>query len=170
MKRVLEIECKNMPVGKAREKLLRSRNKRKCKKKKNARTIKRFGALKEAGIHYTTESYQRDRIHQTPQPYTARSEPCTEVRMKHAQNVWIRTYQRIVKWHGKHQLNYWKQCAQQLKAENDRLKRVMLTKRPLANGANVRELDSDEDYPYADDPYGDTEDESADEFDGKQGR
>ncbi|XP_050078508.1 uncharacterized protein LOC126565381 [Anopheles maculipalpis] len=167
MKRVTEIECKSMPIGKARERLLRSRNKRKCKRKKNARTFKRFCSLKEAGIHYTAGSYQRrDQIHRSSQPYSEGGEPGAEVRLKHAQNVWIRTYQRIVKWHGKHQLNYWRQCAHQLKAENDRLKRVMLTTRPLQND---HEMDSDEDYPYADDPYGDTEDENADEFEANKG-
>ncbi|XP_035916512.1 uncharacterized protein LOC118514086 [Anopheles stephensi] len=167
MKRMSEIECKSLPVGKAREKLLRTRNKRKYKRKKNARTMKRFCSFKEAGIHYATEPYQRNRAHHAPQPYATGAEPCNEVRLKHAQNVWVRTYQRIVKWHGKHQLNYWKQCAQQLKAENVRLKRVMLTPRP---SANAETMDSDDDYAYADDPYGDTEDEmSADEFDAIEG-
>ncbi|XP_053665901.1 uncharacterized protein LOC128715044 [Anopheles marshallii] len=167
MKRVAELDCKNVPVGKSREKLLRSRNKRKCKRKKNARTMRmRLWTLKEPANQCSSEQYQRESIHHPP-PIAA--EPCTEIRLKHAQNVWIRTYQRIVKWHGKHQTNYWKHCAQQLKAENDRLKRVMFATRPLTNSNNAVESDSDEDLHHRDDPFGDTEDESSEELDAIEG-
>ncbi|XP_052895375.1 uncharacterized protein LOC128302564 [Anopheles moucheti] len=163
MKRVADLDCKNVPVGKSREKLLRSRNKRKCKRKKNARTMRmRLWTLKAPANQCSSEQYQRESIHHTP-PTVA--EPCTEIRLKHAQNVWIRTYQRIVKWHGKHQTNYWKHCAQHLKAENERLKRVMLATRPLANSNDAEESDSD----HRDDPFGDTEDESSEELDAIEG-
>uniref|UniRef100_A0A7M4Y786 Uncharacterized protein n=1 Tax=Anopheles funestus TaxID=62324 RepID=A0A7M4Y786_ANOFN len=172
MKRVAELECKSVTIGKSREKLLRSRNKRKCKRKKNSRTIKRLCTLKEQGNSYSSERNERDNVHQT-QPYMGihptGTEPSTEIRLKHAQNVWIRTYQRIVKWHGKHQTNYWKHCAQQLKAENDRLKRVMFATRPLTTSNDVEESESEDDLHYRDDPFGDTDDESSEELDAIEG-
>uniref|UniRef100_A0A182W9R2 Gem-associated protein 8 n=1 Tax=Anopheles minimus TaxID=112268 RepID=A0A182W9R2_9DIPT len=174
MKRVAELECKNVAVGKSREKLLRSRNKRKCKRKKNSRTIKRLCPMKEPTANQcSSEQYQRDNIRRL-QPHrgiraAAGAVPCGELRLKHAQNVWIRTYQRIVKWHGKHQTNYWKHCAQQLKAENDRLKRAMCATRPLTNGNHAVESDSEEELQHSDDPFGDTEDESAEELEAIKG-
>uniref|UniRef100_A0A182MJ09 Gem-associated protein 8 n=1 Tax=Anopheles culicifacies TaxID=139723 RepID=A0A182MJ09_9DIPT len=168
MKRVAELECRNVAVGKSREKLLRSRNKRKCKRKKNSRTIKRLCTLKGTANHGSPDQYQRDNINRT-QPHrgirATGAVPCSELRMKHAQNVWISTYQRIVKWHGKHQTNYWKHCAQQLKAENERLKRAMLTTRSFL----TEESDSEEELQHSDDPFGDTEDESMEELEAIKG-
>uniref|UniRef100_A0A182NE54 Gem-associated protein 8 n=1 Tax=Anopheles dirus TaxID=7168 RepID=A0A182NE54_9DIPT len=167
------MELKNTTPGKSREKSMRSRNKRKCKRKKHSRTIKRFYGIKETPQHNTQE-YRRDRNHQTV-PYgalhLAGTDPSSELRLKHAQNAWIRTYQRIVKWHSKHQTNYWKQCAQRLKVENDRLKRQMSV-RALTYGRGIEApggSDSDEDYYDEDDPFGDTEGESSDECDAIEG-
>ncbi|XP_061511088.1 uncharacterized protein LOC3291613 isoform X2 [Anopheles gambiae] len=166
MKRVLDVEYKNVPVGKSRDKTIRSRNKRKCKRKKNARTIKRFWQAKEGTVHHhSTAQHHYDPRH--PAAAMMRrlpaTNPCSDIRLKHAQNMWIRAYHRVVKWHTKHQTNYWKQCAQQLRAENDRLKRSVLA----AGGSSAREAadssDSEQDYLAEDDPFGDTEDESTDE-------
>uniref|UniRef100_A0A182PZP7 Uncharacterized protein n=1 Tax=Anopheles farauti TaxID=69004 RepID=A0A182PZP7_9DIPT len=175
MKKSTEMELKNLASSKLREKSMRSRNKRKCKRKKNARTIKRYCGIKDAP-HHDTQEYCGERKHQT-RPYRAvhlaGADLRTELRLKHAQNVWIRTYQRIVKWHGKHQTNYWKQCAQQLKVENDRLKRQMYI-RPVTRNVDPTEVpgggsDSDEDYYDEDDPFDDTEDESEDKRDANEG-
>ncbi|EAL39704.2 AGAP007910-PA [Anopheles gambiae str. PEST] len=138
MKRVLDVEYKNVPVGKSRDKTIRSRNKRKCKRKKNARTIKRFWQAKEGTVHHhSTAQHHYDPRH--PAAAMMRrlpaTNPCSDIRLKHAQNMWIRAYHRVVKWHTKHQTNYWKQCAQQLRAENDRLKRSVLA----AGGSTARE-------------------------------
>nr|XP_040238280.2 uncharacterized protein LOC120959158 isoform X1 [Anopheles coluzzii] len=169
MKRVLDVEYKNVPVGKSRDKTIRSRNKRKCKRKKNARTIKRFWQAKEGTVHHhSTAQHHYDPRH--PAAALMRrlpaTNPCSDIRLKHAQNMWIRAYHRVVKWHTKHQTNYWKQCAQQLRAENDRLKRSVLA----AGGSTAREAadssDSEQDYQAEDDPFGDTEDESTDATEG----
>uniref|UniRef100_A0A182PME2 Uncharacterized protein n=1 Tax=Anopheles epiroticus TaxID=199890 RepID=A0A182PME2_9DIPT len=171
MKRVSDVEYKSVHVGKS----LRSRNKRKCKRKKNARFFKRFA--KEAFTPHNSAQYHHVPRHQPASMRPVGWDPCAEIRFKHAQNVWVRAYHRVVKWHTKHQTNYWKQCARQLRAENDRLKWSVLRARSSAIGGcpvrreqNTDSTDSDEDYHDEDDPFGDTEDESTDEWNGSDDR
>uniref|UniRef100_A0A182JT86 Uncharacterized protein n=1 Tax=Anopheles christyi TaxID=43041 RepID=A0A182JT86_9DIPT len=173
MKRMTD-EYKNVTVVKSRDKSFRTRNKRKCKRKKNARMIKRFCDVKETAVHYSSAEYQHGSRHLTAGLRLAGRDPCAEIRLKNAQNVWISAYQRVVKWNTKYQTHYWKHCAHQLKAENNRLKRSMLAVRFSANsGSPIRKLvdssESDEDYHNEKDPFGDTEDESADEWNAMEG-
>ncbi|XP_058060176.1 uncharacterized protein LOC131210883 [Anopheles bellator] len=176
MKRIAELDYKTVSSIKG----TRTRNKRKCKRKKNARAAKRFCCvstpeLQSAKDHRSAEESGAAAI-DPPQAsgsvsaqkrsFTRCATPAapSHVQLKNAQNVWIRAYQRIVKWHSKHQMNYWKLCAQQLKAENARLRRqaaAPATRRYVGPDATSG---SEEEYPDKDDPYGDTEDESADDW------
>ncbi|XP_052867908.1 uncharacterized protein LOC128273885 [Anopheles cruzii] len=168
MKRVAELTVSSMKV--TRNKL---RNKRKLKRKKNAkrfccapppelpnakddRSVEESGAAIDPPPASGCVSGQKRSFQRCATPAAP-----SHVQLKNAQNVWIRAYQRIVKWHSKHQMNYWKLCAQQLRAENARLRRQAATRR--YEGADATS-GSEEEYPDKDDPYGDTEDESADDW------
>ncbi|XP_035775036.1 uncharacterized protein LOC118457504 isoform X2 [Anopheles albimanus] len=187
MKRVLEIDNRRPVVygAKSRDKMIRSRNKRKCKRKKSVRnSAKRvcYRASATSGespgiripiilqpTNVTPATHVQVRKHQPPCETSAATAAIPQV-VPRAQALWARTYNRIVKWHSKHQLNYWKLYAQRLRVENARLRQLRQTTTSLTTRyANEEEpttsSDSEAERLYhptnKDDPYGDTDDESA---------
>uniref|UniRef100_A0A087ZI73 Uncharacterized protein n=1 Tax=Anopheles darlingi TaxID=43151 RepID=A0A087ZI73_ANODA len=187
MKRAVEIDNRK-PVlygAKSRDKVIRSRNKRKCKRKKSARNSAKRVCYRPSATSCESPGIRIPIVLQPPSITAAthvqvrkRQVPCeTNVataaaipQVSRAQTLWARTYNRIVKWHSKHQLNYWKLYAQQLRVENARLRQLKQTTTSLTTRyANEEEpttsSDSETERPYPhtnkDDPYGDTDDESA---------
>uniref|UniRef100_A0A2M4BXW7 Uncharacterized protein n=1 Tax=Anopheles marajoara TaxID=58244 RepID=A0A2M4BXW7_9DIPT len=188
MKRATEIDNRKPVVygAKSRDKVIRSRNKRKCKRKKSVRNSAiRFcyrpsaTSCESPGIRIpivlqppsvTAATHVQVRKRQLPGETTGAATTAVP-QVSRAQALWARTYNRIVKWHGKHQLNYWKLYAQQLRVENVRLRRLKQTTTSLTTRyANEEEpsgtsSDSEAERLYRptnkDDPYGDTDDESA---------
>ncbi|KAL1402157.1 hypothetical protein pipiens_006203 [Culex pipiens pipiens] len=110
-------------VEQDKPKAARNKNRRKYKRKKNAKQAKR--AI-EKGLQSGEECFvgqNRAASVPTNKPnFNHRTVP-HHPRMKNAQNIWIKTYQNIIKWHSQHQMNYWKQHALKLRVENARLKR-----------------------------------------------
>ncbi|XP_053696390.1 uncharacterized protein LOC128743755 [Sabethes cyaneus] len=116
-----------------KERALRNRNKRKYKRnKKGSKQLRKtFDHSFVHGKNYEQQQ-QQPRSSSSPRvpPATATamydghsSTVPSFVRVRHAQNVWIKTYQNVVKWQYQHQLNYWKNCTVRLRAENARLRR-----------------------------------------------
>ncbi|XP_039446948.1 uncharacterized protein LOC120426272 isoform X1 [Culex pipiens pallens] len=110
-------------VEQDKPKAARNKNRRKYKRKKNAKQAKR--AI-EKGLQSGEECFVgQNRAASVPNNnpnFNHRTVP-HHPRMKNAQNIWIKTYQNIIKWHSQHQMNYWKQHALKLRVENARLKR-----------------------------------------------
>ncbi|XP_058817429.1 uncharacterized protein LOC131680738 [Topomyia yanbarensis] len=115
MKKTAEMEKSKQ----AKDKTIRNRNKRKCKRKKGAKQLKTN----------FDQSFPRERTSvPKPSPPSTGSAmlfntPPSFVQLKNAQNVWIKTYQNAVRWQYQHQLNYWKHCTLRLREENARLRR-----------------------------------------------
>ncbi|EAT40401.1 AAEL007849-PA [Aedes aegypti] len=127
MKKSTDPDGKASGKSTAKDKSLRSRNKRKYKRKKSAKhhTKRAFEhSLREHGSHKAAPEsdgfvhHRRRRVEARP---VGVGPSCPQI--KHAQNVWMKTYQNIVKWQYQHQLNYWKQHALLLREENVRLRR-----------------------------------------------
>lgn len=97
------------------------KNKRKNKRKRNAKHGKR--TFEKSSL--VAEGLRSPRLPPLPPPSrtNVHSTVPSLPQMKNSQNVWIKAYQNIVKWQYQHQLNYWKQCALQLREENARLRR-----------------------------------------------
>uniref|UniRef100_A0A2M4AX79 Uncharacterized protein n=1 Tax=Anopheles triannulatus TaxID=58253 RepID=A0A2M4AX79_9DIPT len=184
MKRLLEIDNRK-PVlygAKSRDKVIRSRNKRKCKRKKSVRNSAKRVCYRPSATSCESPGIRVPIVLQPPSvTATRRPLPCETSaattslpQVSRAQTLWARTYHRIVKWHSKHQLNYWKLYAQQLRVENARLRQLKpattsLTTRYANEEEPTTSSDSEPErlYPHTnkDDPYGDTDDESANDDD-----
>ncbi|XP_055547414.1 uncharacterized protein LOC129731438 isoform X2 [Wyeomyia smithii] len=106
-----------------KDRTLRNRNKRKYKRNKKAskQLRKTFDQSFVHGKNYAGQS-SAPQVSSTANAMYESAVP-SFVRLRHAQNVWIKTYQNVVKWQHQHQLNYWKHCTVRLRAENARLKR-----------------------------------------------
>ncbi|XP_053675851.1 uncharacterized protein LOC128726088 [Anopheles nili] len=162
----VEIERKAITTGKLRERCLRSRNKRKSKRKKNSRISKRMWSIRDStpisqGHNYPKSNYLSPTF---TWPRLTDSGACAEFRMGYAQNIWIRTYRHILQWHCKHQRNYWSQYAQQLKAENQHLKRqIFCPTFTYGCGSNDYHETNLEHHGKCD-PFGDTDEENENEM------
>ncbi|XP_050100177.1 uncharacterized protein LOC126580896 [Anopheles aquasalis] len=188
MKRAVEIDNRRPVVfgARSRDKVIRSRNKRKCKRKKSVRNSAKRVCYRPSATSCESPGIRSPIVLQpssvtpaTPVQVHKRQLLCETSaataaipQVSRAQTLWARTYNRIVKWHGKHQLNYWKLYAQQLRAENARLRRLsqtttLLTTRyaneeePTTSGDSGAERLNHRPTTNKDDPYGDTDDESA---------
>nr|XP_019561420.2 uncharacterized protein LOC109429883 [Aedes albopictus] len=126
MKKSTDPDCK---AKSTKDKSLRSRNKRKYKRKKNAKhhTKRAFEhSLREEKPKPVPDCYgHHQRRRRQPETRHATAAGPSFPQIKHAQNVWIKTYQNIVKWQFQHQMNYWKQHTMLLREENARLRRRM---------------------------------------------
>lgn len=106
-----------------KEKTFRSKNKRKYKRKKSS--VKQTKRTFEHSLRQE-KSYDAAAAGKTPSAVPVSYPPRPRSifpQVKNAQNVWIKTYQNIVKWQVQHQVNYWKQHALQLRGENAHLRR-----------------------------------------------
>uniref|UniRef100_A0AAG5DDI3 Uncharacterized protein n=1 Tax=Anopheles atroparvus TaxID=41427 RepID=A0AAG5DDI3_ANOAO len=167
MNQEAEHEHKHISVKKNRDKVTRRRNKRRCKRKKPTRAHKRFCNVKES--FHDRKIYKGNicgfapRIHTIPVVAPVRIPLFRSIRndsrIKFAQNVWIRTYQKIVKWQSYHQMNYWQLCALRFKAQND-----CLSSQQPANGYGNHCFINHYLIKNGEiDPYGDTDNEDADD-------
>ncbi|XP_058123646.1 uncharacterized protein LOC131282842 [Anopheles ziemanni] len=151
-------EYSSVPIMRGREKLIRPRNKRKCKRRKITRAHKRFCSL-NAHKDFATTSKQSSQDRQS----RFKLQNVADFGHKYAQNVWIKTYERIVRWQNIHQINYWKLTAQRLKAENNRLQQQLLCKKVTPEYEKHTVRSTRFHLNNHNDPYGDTENEDSDD-------
>ncbi|XP_062553147.1 uncharacterized protein LOC134218243 [Armigeres subalbatus] len=115
MKKTTDSDGKGKPI---KDKAFRGKNKRKYKRKKSIKhQTKR--AYEQGYCETRAADASSSNRKQVPPKQVGPSYP----QIKNAQNMWIKTYQNIVKWQFQHQMNYWKQHALLLREENGRLKR-----------------------------------------------